>query len=387
MISYGKQTINQTDIDAVIEVLKSDWLTQGSAVDIFEESLRKYFGSKFACVVSNGTAALHLTSLVLGWKEGDIILTSPLTFVATSNSIIYANANPDFVDIDPTSFTIDPNKLEDKVKLYRKKGKSIKAVIGIDFAGHPCDWRSLRDIANKYELQLVNDNCHGMGSSYLGNKHYAVKYADVVTQSYHPVKHITTGEGGAILTNSPKLDEKFRLLRTHGITKDENIMEKNDGPWYYEMMDLGYNYRITDFQCALGTSQLKRLDSFIDKRRSIAEKYDSYFSKLENTVFPKVKKESKHSYHLYPLQIKFEKLKINKIEFFKQMRNKNINLQVHYIPIHLQNFYMKKYGFEKGDFPIAEEFYKNEVSFPIYPDLKQRDVQKIVVNAKKIICG
>ena len=216
MISYGKQSIDQKDIDAVVEVLKRDWLTQGPAVEAFEDDLKKYFGAKHVCAVSSGTAALHLAALTLGWQSNDIVITSPLTFLATANCIVYGGATPDFVDIDPISYTIDPNRVEDKIKFYQSQGKKVKAIIGIDFAGHPCDWKALREIADKYDLQLVNDNCHALGATYLNDKQYAVKYADLVIQSYHPVKHLTTGEGGAVLTNNSECGEKVRRLRTHG---------------------------------------------------------------------------------------------------------------------------------------------------------------------------
>ena len=263
MISYGKQSIDKSDIDSVLEVLNSDWLTQGPAVEKFEIDLKNYFGANYCCAVSNGTAALHLTALALGWGPGDVVITSPITFLATVNCISYVGATPDFADINPSSYTIDPNHLEEKVKLLLSKNKRVKAIIGVDYAGHACDWKALREISNKYDLQLVNDNCHALGATYLDDKQYAVKYADLVTQSYHPVKHITTGEGGVVLTNSSELDEIIRRLRTHGMTKDPNILEQNDGLWYYEMHEIGYNYRITDFQCALGSSQLKKLDNFV----------------------------------------------------------------------------------------------------------------------------
>ena len=266
MIGYGKQTIDQSDIEAVIEVLKGDWLSQGPAVVNFERDLMAYFDSKYACAVSNGTTALHLVGQALGWQLGDIVITAPITFLATTNCIVYSGATPDFVDIDPISCTIDPNKLEKKVKAYQLKGKNVKAAIGVDFAGHPCDWKALREIADKYDLQLVNDNCHAMGASYYCDKHYALKYADVMIQSYNPVKPITTGEGGAILTNNPKIDEEVRSLRSHGMTKDPKKLNRNEGPWYYEMHQVGYNFRLTDFQCALGSSQLKKLDRFVQKR-------------------------------------------------------------------------------------------------------------------------
>jgi UDP-4-amino-4,6-dideoxy-N-acetyl-beta-L-altrosamine transaminase len=385
MISYGKQSIDQSDIDSVVEILKGNWITQGPAVKKFEDELKNYFGSNHVCAVSNGTAALHLTGLSLGWQAGDIVLTSPITFLATANCIVYAGATPDFVDIDPITYTIDPNQVEDKIKFFQSKGKKVKAVIGVDYAGHPCNWKALREIADKYELQLVNDNCHALGATNFGDKQYAVKYADVVTQSYHPVKHITTGEGGAVLTNHSAIDKKVQRLRTHGITKDLDQLEKNDGPWYYEMHEMGYNYRITDFQCALGSSQLKKLDQFVQKRRKIANIYDKSFSIVDNLKIPKANNSAKHAYHLYPLQIDFDKLKITKSEFFKKMKESGINLQVHYIPVHLQPFYQKNYGFNTGDYPLSESFYRNEVSLPIYPDLTTDDVSLVLNNIMEII--
>lgn len=378
MISYGRQFVDQTDIDAVVEVLKGDWLTQGPKIEEFETALKDKFGANHCCVVANGTAALHLTGLALGWLPGDVVITSPITFIATANSIIYAGAIPDFVDIDSTTYTIDPNKLEEKVKAYRSEGKNVKAVIVVDYAGHPCNWKALRTIADQYEIQLVNDNCHALGARFLGDTHYASKYADVVTQSYHPVKHITTGEGGSILTNNAKIDQKVRLLRSHGITKDLKDMGGRNGSWYYEMHEVGFNYRISDFQCVLGTSQLKKLDNFVEKRREIAQCYDAAFGKDERFLIPGVSEKVDHAYHLYPLQVKFDKVAVNKNDFFESMKSVGINLQVHYMPVHLQPYYMKRFGFKPGDFPIAEEFYANEISIPIFPRLKNSEIEFVI---------
>ena len=385
MISYGRQSIDQSDIDAVVDVLNGDWLTQGPAVETFENDLKSYFGSAYACTVSNGTAALHLAGIALDWKEGDIVLTTPISFLATSNCIIYAGATPDFVDIDSETYTINPNLVEEKIIKYESLGKKVKAVIGVDYGGYPCDWKALREIADKYDLQLVNDNCHALGATYLNDKQYAVKYADVVTQSFHPVKHITTGEGGAILTNNSDLDEKVRRLRTHGMTKNKNILEKNDGPWYYEIHNLGYNYRMTDIQAALGSSQIKKLDQFLLKRRKIAEKYDQLFINVEKLKIPFKNASNKHAYHLYALQVDFGKLVTNKIELFNRMKNIGIALQVHYIPVHLQPYYQKNFGFKMGDFTESESFYKKEVSLPIYPSLIDDQILLVANNILDII--
>ena len=384
MISYGRQSIDQLDIEAVIEVLKSDWLTQGPKVEIFENDLKSYFGSKYACAVSNGTAALHLTGIALGWKEGDIVITSPITFLASANCIVYSGATPDFVDINKKTYTIDPNLVEEKVKHYKSKGLNVKAIIGVDFAGHPCDWKALRSIADRYELQLINDNCHAMGSSYFNDKKYAVKYADIVTHSYHPVKQITSGEGGAILTNNTEFYEKVKTLRTHGITKDQEALDK-EGPWYYEMHQLGYNYRMTDIQCALGSSQLERLNKFIIKRRKIAKFYDHHLIKKPFIKTPEINSNIEHAYHLYPILVEFEKFNISKKVFFLKMRKNNINLQVHYIPITSQPYYIKNYGFNTKKFPVSNDYYKKAISIPIYYGLKLDEQQYVLDKINKLL--
>lgn len=267
MISYGKQYIDKKDIDSVTKVLKSDWITQGPKIKEFENLIKKKFKSKFCTVVSNGTAALHLAGLSLGWKPGDIVLTTPISFLATSNCIVYSGATPCFVDIDRSTYNIDIKKIEQKIKLLKKKRKKVKSIIATDYAGHPCDWKGLKLISKKYNITLINDNCHALGSTYYNDVGYASKYADIVTHSYHAVKHITTGEGGAILTNSANINKKICLLRSHGVTKDKKKIKSYHGSWYYEMQELGYNYRITDFQCALGISQIKKIGKFLKKKK------------------------------------------------------------------------------------------------------------------------
>ena len=380
MINYGKQFLDQKDISAVVKVLKSNYLTQGPKVREFENSLKNFFGAKYCTVVSNGTSALHLAVLAAGWKKGDYIFTTPNSFLATSNSILYVGATPVFVDIDPNTFTIDVVKLEKKIRTFKKNGKKIAGIIATDYAGQPCDWRQLKFIGKKYNLKLINDNCHSIGSSMFGNKKYACKYADIVTHSYHPVKNITTGEGGSILTNNKKFDEKIKLLRSHGVIKKINKL-----PWSFEMHELGYNYRLSDINCALGLSQLKKLNKFLSKRKKIAKFYDKAFKNLPFVKIPFTKKGNSHAYHLYPLRVNFDKLGISKVKFFNALKKKKINLQVHYIPIFLQPYYKKKFKFQKNSLANSIKFFNEEVSLPIYYSLKKKDLNYITSKIKKIL--
>ena len=300
MLNYGKQYIDTDDVKAVLSVLKSDWLTQGPHVKKFENSLKKYFKAKYCTVLSSGTAALHLAALAFGWKKNDVVITTPMTFLSTSNCILYCGATPAFVDVEDKYFTIDAIKLEKKIIDLKKKGKKVAGIIATDYAGHPCDWKLLKKIANHYGITLINDNCHAIGARMNNDQGYAVKYADIVTHSYHPVKNITTGEGGSILTNNKYLNEKIKRLRTHGVDQSKNKL------WFYAMNDLGFNYRISDIQCALGNSQLKKLNVFLKKRRKIAKIYDKFFSKIDNFFIPQTKKGNEHAFHLYPLRIDFK---------------------------------------------------------------------------------
>lgn len=380
-IGYGKQSIRSDDIRSVVKSLKRDLITQGNQVSKFEIDLKKQFRSKFCTAVSSGTAALHLSGKALDWKKNDIIITSPITFLASANAIEYSGATTDLVDINKESYCIDPEQLESKLKKYKSRKKKIKAVIAVDYAGHPCDWKSLRFLANKYSFKLINDNCHALGASYFNDSFYAAKYADIVTQSFHPVKAITTGEGGAVITNDKLIDDKIKLLRSHGIKK--NLY--SNSPWISDMKQLGYNYRITDFQCALGSNQLKKLKTFIKKRNDIAKFYRNELSKTEKIILPKESKNIKHAYHLYPIQIKFKEIGLSRELFFKKMFDHGIHLQVHYMPIYNHSYYKKKYRFKKSEFKNADSYYKQTCSLPIYPDLEKKDLNKIIKCLKKIL--
>ena len=291
MINYGKQFIDSKDINSVIKVLKGNWLTQGPMVQKFEDAIKLNFGSRYCTAVSSGTAALHLVGLALGWQRGDVILTSPISFLATSNCILYSGAKPVFIDIEDSHFTIDTKKLEQKIKFYKKRKKKVTAIIVTDYAGHPSDWKKIRFLGKKYKIKLINDNCHALGASVNSSRNYATKFADIVTHSYHPVKNITSGEGGSILCNDKALDKKFKILRSHGV---ERFRQKK--LWYYQMNELGFNYRISDIQCALGISQLKKLRIFLKKRKLLAEIYDKAFKNLNYIKIPKVKKNFSHAY-------------------------------------------------------------------------------------------
>jgi UDP-4-amino-4,6-dideoxy-N-acetyl-beta-L-altrosamine transaminase len=380
MINYGRQFIDKKDKKAVIDTLGSSLITQGEKVNKFQNLLAKKYGSKYCSVLSSGTAALHLLGLALGWKKNDIVLTTPISFLATSNCILYTGAKPVFVDIDESTSNIDPSRLEKKIKSLKKKKKKIKAIICTDYAGHPCDWKKLKKISSTYKVKLINDNCHAIGASIENDKKYAIKYADFVTLSFHAVKHITTGEGGAVISNDKSIINKINILKTHGVIK------KNQKKiWFYEMQHLGFNYRITDFQCALGISQLLKLNKFIKRRKIIAKIYNKAFFDIKNISIPEVKKNFNHVYHLYPLKINFDNFKVSKEFFFKKLRKYGINLQVHYIPIHLQPYYKKNFKFKTGDFPKAEKFYEREVSLPIYFGLSNIDVKYVISKIKKIL--
>ena len=355
-IPYGKQTITDDDIQGVIDVLKSDFLTTGPKVKEFEDAIAKYCGAKYCLAVSNGTAALHLSSLVL-LEQNDKVLTTPNSFLATSNSILYVGAKPIFVDIQENG-NIDLDLCEKELK----KDSSIKAIYVVHFSGNPVDQTKLKYLKDTYNIKILEDCAHSIGAISEGIKAGSCVNSDISIFSFHPVKHITTGEGGAITTNSKEAYEKLLLLRGHGMSPQIDI-----APWHYDMTELGFNYRLTDISCALGLSQLKKLDSFLYLRRSIAKKYDDFFSRID-FIEPLYPFTNNSAYHLYVIKIDFEKLNIDKKDFVLKMREKNIGLQYHYIPINKQPYY-KNLGYGKENTPVMDAYYEKAISLPIYPNL------------------
>ncbi len=393
MISYGKQTIDESDITAVTDALRSGWLTQGFHVEEFEDTFADYCNAHYAVACCNGTAALHLAYLAAGLGRNDSIITSPLTFAATANAALYAGAKPYLADINPTTYNISPDKIDKTVSHINTNDNDhpLKAIVPVHFAGLPCNMEAISTIAKKNNLVIIEDACHALGAKWQdndGNWHKvgSCSHSHAAVFSFHPVKSITTGEGGIITTNDKDLYEKLKLFRCHGITKDQESFINNNlaytentpNPWYYEMQALGFNYRITDIQCALGTNQVKKIDKFMERRQEIATVYNESLKDSPHIKLPVAQKNSQSANHLYTVQITFDSLSTTRNEFFKRMQKKGISLQVHYIPIHLQPYYQKRFRFKEGDFPEAESFYKNAVSLPIYPSLTDNDLKHIV---------
>ncbi len=380
MLYYGEPTISDFQIKKVSSVLKKKYITQGKETEKFEKSLSKNLGCKYSVVVSSGTAALHLAGKTLGWKKGDIIICTPITFVASCNSILFNNARPYFIDIEKNSNNLDPSKLENVIKKFSKIKKKIKAVVVTDLGGTLSDWRYLYKLKKKYKFQIVNDKCHSIGSKYNGKISYSTDYSEIATLSFHAVKHITTGEGGAILTNNKKIYEKCKLLRSHGIDRSYT-----KSLWDYNISEIGYNYRLSDFQSILGRYQLKDLSEKIRKRNKISKFYNSKFKNLKNIKIPLEKKNNLNANHLYILKIDFSKFKINKKIFFRKALKLGLRLQQHYIPIYKFN-YIKKYMLNKKiNFPVSELYNKQALSLPIHNNLKMKDLLKVVNIIKKIL--
>ena len=376
-IPYGLHELDDKDIQAVVDILKNGPITQGQTVDDFGQALADYAGSRYGVAVSSGTAALHLSVAALGIGPGDEVITTPMTFCATANAALYQGANVKFVDIDEKTLNIDPDLIEEKIT------KHTKAIIPVDFCGHPADLPKIKEIADKYNLKIIEDAAHSIGSTYThkGKKHYCGDgiHADLCTYSFHPVKHITTGEGGAILTNDEEHYHKLSLLRKHGIDRREEMFSEKDriGSWIYEMEALGFNYRITDFQAALGISQLKKINTIKARRREIVNYYNEHFTGMEELILPYEDENVDCNFHLYVLRVK-DNPRFDRYDLFAYMQSKNYQPMVHYIPVHLLEYYKKRYGYKRGDFPVAEYYYDRSISIPLYPSLADDEVEKVV---------
>jgi UDP-4-amino-4,6-dideoxy-N-acetyl-beta-L-altrosamine transaminase len=373
-IPYGHQNITEEDIQTVIETLRSDYLTQGPKIKEFESAFAHYVGAKYAVAVNNATAALHIGATALGVKPGDKVIVTPITFASSANCIRFCGGEVVFCDIDKDSYTIDIDKV---AKLLKDAPLgTYKGVVPVDFGGYPVDMESLRELADKYHLWIMEDACHAPGGYFIdskGEKEYCGngKYGDVNVFSFHPVKHLTTGEGGMATTNSKELYEKLCLYRTHGITKDPSLLVKNDGGWYYEMQALGFNYRLTDFQAALGISQLKRANAGLLRRHQIAKRYDEAFSKIKDIQIPKVTDNFFHAYHLYVIRIP------DRLGLYNYLHDNQILAQVHYVPLHLMPYY-RQYGYKEGDLPVAEDYYQHCLSLPMFPTLTDEEQEYVI---------
>lgn len=376
-LNYGRQEIDDDDINRVIEVLKSDYLTTGPYVSRFEDEVAEYVGVQYAVAVSNGTAALHVAMFGCGIQPGDEVIVTPMTFAASSNAIIYMGAVPVFADIDEKTYNIDVKEVEKKIT-----GRT-RAIVAVDFAGQPVELDELRKLASKYSLRIIEDSAHSLGSEYKGKK--VGCWADVTTFSFHPVKPITTGEGGMIVTNSKEIYERMKRYRTHGITRnEEELIYKDKGSWYYEQQDLGYNYRLTDIQAALGSGQLTKIDQFIKRRREIVQIYNEAFQENEEIITPYEAEERKSGYHIYVIRLVLEKLKVGRREIFEALRAENIGVNVHYIPVYYHPYYQEQ-GYSKGICPIAERVYESIITLPLYPGMLNEDVIDVVNAVKKVI--
>ncbi|MFC3886636.1 UDP-4-amino-4,6-dideoxy-N-acetyl-beta-L-altrosamine transaminase [Bacillus songklensis] len=375
-LSYGKQWIDEEDIQAVIKVLRGDYLTTGPEVGRFEEEIAKYVGSKYAVSFSNGTAALHGACYAAGISGGDEVITTPMTFVASANCVLYLGGSPVFADIDPKTYNINPQKIEQLIT------DKTKAIIPVDFTGQPADLDAIIKIAKENNLVVIEDAAHAIGAKYNGKKIGSI--SDMAMFSFHPVKHITTGEGGVITTNSEDYYKKLLQFRTHGITRDPGLLKEQHGPWYYEMQFLGFNYRMTDFQAALGISQLDKLEKFLELRKKYVEIYNEAFRELREIKVPYQPAFSDSSWHLYIVRLNMELLNANRKQIYEALVKENIGVNVHYIPVYMQPYY-QQLGYKKGICPEAEKLYEEMITLPLFPAMEEADVYDVISAVKKVI--
>ncbi len=378
LLPYGHQWIDEEDIKAVIEVLRSDWITQGHKVAEFEKEFAKYVGARYAVAVNSGTAALHAACFAAQIEKGDEAITTPITFAASANCVLYQGGTPIFADIDENTLNIDPDEIKKKIT------KKTKALIPVDFTGLPVDLEKILQIAKDNNLIIIEDASHALGATYKDRKIGSI--SDMTVFSFHPVKHITTGEGGMITTNNKEYYERLKLFRTHGITKEKDKLLNYEGPWYYEMQELGYNYRLTDFQCALGMAQLKKIDKNVHRRIEIVQKYNDAFEENKEIKTPYFdSKISTSTWHLYIIQLNLKKLEVGRREIFETLKAENIGVNVHYIPVYLQPYYKKRFGYHRGDFPKAENYYSRAITLPVFPKMTEKDINDVVKAVKKVI--
>lgn len=385
MIPYGKQEITQEDIDAVVSALRSDFITQGPKVPEFEQVIADEVQARYAIAVNSATSALHLACRALELGCGDILWTTPITFVASANCALYCGAKVDFVDIDPQTYNLSPEKLEEKLILAKKQGTLPKVVVAVHFGGLPCDMEKIYHLGQRYGFHIIEDASHAIGGRYQNEPIGHCRYSDITIFSFHPVKIITTAEGGMALTNHKDLAKKMALLRGHGITRDSAQMTHiEDGPWYYQQIDLGYNYRMTELQAALGISQAKRIKTYVQKRHQLAQQYQQLLAQLPIQK-PIVENESCYSgLHLFVVRLKTDKIKPSRKEVFERLRQWGIGVNVHYIPVHTQPYYQRM-GFKIGDFPEAEQYYAEALSLPMFPKLTNDQQQQVVSALAKAI--
>lgn len=372
MIPYGRQTIEEDDIQAVVDVLRSDYLTTGPNIEAFEKSVAEYVGVKYAVAISNGTSALHAACFAAGIGEGDEVITTPITFAASANCVLYCGGTPVFADIDPETYNIDPEDIR------RKITPRTKAIIPVHLSGQPCDMDAIHAIAKEHNLIVIEDAAHALGAIYKGKK--VGSMSDMTTFSFHPVKPVTTGEGGMIVTDNEEFYKKMMMFRSHGITRDGSLMTRNEGPWFYQQLDLGYNYRMTDIQCALGCSQMKKLDWFLERRRGIAKRYDEAFADCKGLVTPYQLPDTVSGWHLYIIQVTAR----DRREVFEELRANGIGVNVHYIPVYYHPYY-QEHGYGDVHCEKAEELYSHMISLPIYPGLTDEQQKEVIEKVKQAI--
>lgn len=384
MIYYGKQSINEDDVAAVDAVLRSDFLTQGPAIERFERKVADYCGAKYAVAVTNATSALHIACMAAGLKAGDSLWTSPITFTASANCGRYCGADVEFVDIDAKTYNMDARVLEEKLSKAKKVGRLPKVVVPVHLAGQSCDMKYIHRLAREYGFTVLEDASHATGADYLGKKVGSCEFSDMTVFSFHPVKIITTGEGGMVLTNNEELYKKLCLYRSHGITRDADLMtHASDGPWYYQQVDLGFNYRMTDIQAALGASQMDRLDEFVARRRELAVRYNELLKDLPLRM-PFVMEGANPSWHIYVVRVDFARVKKTKAEIFREMRERGITLNLHYIPVHTQPYY-EALGHKPEECPLALDYYREAMTLPLYYALTNEEQDKIVAALREVL--